>query len=459
MIVGIGLWLFITVSDVFSLPVFWPDRARELLTLRVMGGVLAFGVWSYVRVRGAALTVVELRAATTLFFTMVCAFLSAMAALTGGAYSPYYGGVFVAIAIRGSTVHEPWQTGVWTLAFPTLAYPLTILAWSLLEPEVAAQLQTVTGRATLSSNTTNLLLAYAGLVVAGHSLWELRRQVFTARVLGRYRLIRKVGAGGMGEVWLARDAALQRDVALKILRVGRGLLSGQAVARFEREVRALADLSHPNIVRVFDYGVTEDGLRYYVMEHLRGETLADLAAREGPVAPARVVYFLAQAARALAEAHRRGIVHRDVKPANLFVTSSTEGRDIVKVLDFGIAKLDAPDSDESLTSTGVVLGTPTWFAPESVTGSRVRPGVDVWGLGAVAYLLLTGHRPIEANGALEYASAVLHRAIPLPSEQLGRPVPRELEEIVMRALARSPSERFADAEELARALEQLGAAS
>ncbi|UJR83177.1 serine/threonine-protein kinase [Sandaracinus amylolyticus] len=452
---AVVLWVLVTATDALTAGRFWPERASELVMLRVVSAMLGIATWVYLRARGPAMSVVELRAATTFFFTMPCAFLSAMAALTGGVYSPYYGGVFAVVAIRGATVHEPWQTGAWTLAFPTLAYPVTMWIWSFIEPDVAAQLADPRTSAMLGFNTMNLVFAYGGLVVAGHWLWELRRQVFAARVLGRYRLVRKLGAGGMGEVWLARDAALRRDVALKILRVGRGQLTPHSVARFEREVRALVDLSHPNVVRVFDYGVSEDGIWYYVMEQLHGDTLVELAAREAPIGAARVVDLVAQAASALGEAHRRGIVHRDIKPANVFVTVTPEGRDVVKVLDFGIAKVDEPSSEASLTSTGVVLGTPSWFAPESVTGAPAGPPADVWGLGAVAYLLLTGHRPIEANGALEYASAVLQRAIPRPSEHLGAPMPRELEDIVMRCLARDPSDRFSDAEELVRALDAL----
>src|SRR5262249_2757478 len=158
--------------------------------------------------------------------------------------------------------------------------------------------------------------------------------------LGRYKLKTRIGEGGMGEVWVAYHNGLKRDVAVKILRNDDDddADATQAVTRFEREVRATTELTHPNTVRLYDYGVTDDGLCYYVMELLSGENLESLAARDAPLPSARAIHLLLQAARALAEAHARGIVHRDVKPANIFVTNAGGEDDFVKVLDFGIAK-------------------------------------------------------------------------------------------------------------------------
>src|SRR5690606_13053594 len=160
--------------------------------------------------------------------------------------------------------------------------------------------------------------------------------------------------GGMGEVWAAWHKGLGREVAVKMLRLEggpQGLESDPvAVERFRREVRATSELSHPNPVRVFDYGATEDGILYYAMELLEGENLRSLVRREGPLPPARAVHLVSQAARALAEAHRKGIVHRDVKPENVFVVDAGGERDFVKVLDFGIAKvLGAPPAEDGLT--------------------------------------------------------------------------------------------------------------
>ena len=223
---------------------------------------------------------------------------------------------------------------------------------------------------------------------------KVRRQVFEARSLGRYRLTRRLGAGGMGEVWLAHHAALKRDVAVKILRPGAEGHTPGSIARFEREVRATAELVHPNTVRVFDYGVTDDGLQYYAMELLSGVDMATLVEREGALPPARALLLIGQASRALAEAHDHGIVHRDIKPENLFVTSLGGEPDFVKVLDFGIAKVSAGDT--TMTSAGSVLGTPAFISPEVATGLPADARSDVYALGAVLYFLLSGCRPFEA---------------------------------------------------------------
>jgi serine/threonine-protein kinase len=288
------------------------------------------------------------------------------------------------------------------------------------------------------------------LVGGGHIVWALRRQVFEARNLGRYRLKKRLAAGGMGDVWLAYHPGLKRDVAVKILRPDERERSGMALARFEQEVRATAELVHPNTVRVYDYGVTEDGLWYYVMEYLEGETLAEYVNRLGPLPPARAVHVVGQVARALAEAHEHGIVHRDVKPENLFLTALGGEHDFVKVIDFGIAKVQS--SDGKMTDTGSLLGTPAYMSPEMAMGLSADARSDVYAVGAVLYFVLCGRPPFEAEnaGALIFAH-VNERVVP-PSRVLGRPVPADLEAVVMRALLKDPTERFSTAAELALAL-------
>jgi serine/threonine-protein kinase len=279
--------------------------------------------------------------------------------------------------------------------------------------------------------------------------------VFEARNLGRYRLKRRLAAGGMGEVWVAYHPSLKRDVAIKILRNDVQMQSENAVPRFEREARATADLQHPNTVRVFDYGATEDGLLYYVMELLEGETVAEHVERVGPLAPARAVRIIGQAARAISEAHERGIVHRDIKPENLFLTSLGGEHDFVKVLDFGIAKMAEEDGEGSITRTGWMLGTPLYMSPEVVSGGAADAQSDVYALGAVLYLMLCGRPPFEsANpGALVFAQ--VHRAAIPPSERLGRPLPKDLEALIMRSLEKDPADRYVSATEFVRALSCL----
>jgi serine/threonine-protein kinase len=254
----------------------------------------------------------------------------------------------------------------------------------------------------------------------------------------------------MGDVWLAYHPGLKRDVAVKILKPEEQERSTGAQARFEREVRATAELKHPNTVRVFDYGATEDGLWYYVMEFLEGETLAEHVERLGPLPPARAVHIVGQAARALAEAHEHRIVHRDIKPDNIFLTALGGEHDFVKVIDFGIAKVNRPDGTK--TNTGWVLGTPEYISPEVATGECADARSDVYALGAVLHFLLCGRPPFEADNAAGLLFAHVNHSASPPSSVLGRPLPSDVEAVVLRALAKDPSSRYATGAELALAL-------
>jgi serine/threonine-protein kinase len=233
--------------------------------------------------------------------------------------------------------------------------------------------------------------------------------------------------------------------------------SDNAVKRFEREARATADLLHPNTVRVFDYGATEDGLLYYVMELLEGETLGEHVDRLGPLPPARAVHIMGQAARALAEAHERGIVHRDVKPDNIFLTSLGGEHDFVKVIDFGIAKITS-DTEAGMTGTGFLLGTPLYMSPEVLGGEQADARSDVYALGAVLYFLLCGKPPFDGDSPSSVILGHLSRTPLSPSIYLRTPLSEELEEIVMRALRKDPKERYTSATEFAMALASCSAA-
>jgi serine/threonine-protein kinase len=254
----------------------------------------------------------------------------------------------------------------------------------------------------------------------------------------------------MGDIWVAHHAGLKRDVAVKILRPDAQERMGSAVSRFEREVRATTELMHPNTVRLFDYGVTEDGLWYYVMELLEGETLGAHVARVGPLPPARALHVIGQAARALGEAHERGIVHRDIKPENLFLTSLGGEHDFIKVLDFGIAKVTAVDA--TVTGTGWILGTPAYVSPEAAMGKIVDARSDVYALGAVLYFLLCGRPPFECDNAAMTIMAHVSEDPEPPSLKLGHVLPHDIEAVVMRAMHKEPSERYASASDFALAL-------
>ena len=387
---------------------------------------------------------------TGTFATLNVAF-GLMGALCGGFTAPHGGGALVVLAAFGIVVTLRWRDGLrWYLPV-AVAYPLTIVVCSAFMPEIARQYGDAAARVSLQFVVANLLSLYALVVAAGHVQWSLRNQVFEARNLGRYKLKKKIGAGGMGEVWVAYHQGLKRDVAVKILVRDEATAeqAARAFQRFEREVRATADLTHPNTVRVFDYGVTDDGLCYYVMELLAGESLADLAKHDAPLAPGRALHLVGQAARALAEAHARGIVHRDIKPENLVVTNAGGERDFVKVLDFGIAKLTSVrDEETALTRAGSMIGTPKWMAPEAFRGKPVEAPADVYGLGAVLYLLLTGTAPMPGETLGELAEAHSNKTpAPLPTT-----VPADIAAVIERCLKRAPEERYPNAGALAEAL-------
>ena len=299
--------------------------------------------------------------------------LALMCAEFRGLESPYLPGMCLVLLCRSVTAQDPWRRGWLMSGAPVFSFYAVLLGSALVVPRLAAQFRNPAALTTLGLNSSYVLGTYMFLVLGGHVVWSLRRQIFEARNLGRYRLKRKLASGGMGDVWVAYHPGLKRDVAVKILRNDVRGESKSAVRRFEREARATADLQHPNTIRVFDYGATEDGLLYYVMELLDGETLADHVGRVGPLPPARAVHIIGQAARALAEAHERGIVHRDVKPENLFLTSLGGEHDFVKVLDFGIAKM-ADDAGGAVTRTGFLLGTPLYMSPEVLGETPPTPG-------------------------------------------------------------------------------------
>jgi tRNA A-37 threonylcarbamoyl transferase component Bud32 len=276
--------------------------------------------------------------------------------------------------------------------------------------------------------------------------------VGTERVLaGRYRLKRLIAKGGMAEVWEAVDDILGRPVAVKILHPH--LAADESFReRFRREAIAAARLAHPNVVATFDTG-TDEGITFIVMELVDGSTLRQLLNETGPMAPAGVIHVGAQVADALHYAHRAGVVHRDVKPANILICS--DGR--VKVADFGIAKAveesepDRPTPSEALTGTGSIIGTAQYLAPEQVDGRAVDGRTDVYALGVVLYEMVCGRPPF--TGETDMAVALKHITTnPLAPGVVRAGVPRALEEIVLRAMAKRPDDRYQSADELRAAL-------
>ncbi|MBX7192300.1 MAG: serine/threonine protein kinase [Sandaracinaceae bacterium] len=269
---------------------------------------------------------------------------------------------------------------------------------------------------------------------------------------GRYRVTGVLASGGMGAVYDAIDERLDRAVALKVIL--RDLVEDPAiVARFEREARAAARLSHPGIVQVTDLGRTDDGLGYLVMERVAGETLHAIVSR-GPLAPRRAADLVEQALGAIAAAHAAGIVHRDLKPGNLMVVPLGAEREAVKLLDFGIARLSESEGYARLTRTGVILGTPSYMAPEQARGARVDARTDVYAMGVILWYLLTGKRPFGGADMAAVVEALLSETPPR-ADALRPEVPRALATVAERAMRKDPDARFASADEMGRALAAL----
>jgi serine/threonine-protein kinase len=298
-------------------------------------------------------------------------------------------------------------------------------------------------------------------VVATARAAALQRRAFEAERradrIGQYTLKRKLGEGGMGEVWLAEHGLLKRPCAVKFIRPDLAA-SPATAARFAREVQAVTGLSHVNTVRVFDYGQADDGSFYLVMEYLEGPTLEELVREAGPLPPSRVVYLLRQVCGALAEAHGAGLVHRDLKPSNVIVATLGGQRDVAKLLDFGLVQDLSTVSDERLTRTGMVLGTPGYMSPEQAAGdSTVDARGDLYSLGAVAFFALTGRPPFQGRTIGPLLAAHRFEVPPLVTD-LRPDVPADLAAIIARCLAKDPTDRFQSATDLARAFGECSCA-
>ena len=259
---------------------------------------------------------------------------------------------------------------------------------------------------------------------------------------GRYRLVSRLGSGGMADVWCADDLQLGRRVALKLLH-RRFAEDEEFVERFRREASSAAGLQHPNVVSVYDRGEF-DGTYYIAMEFLEGITLKDLVRRDGQLEPARAIDLAIQILRAARFAHKRGIIHRDLKPHNVIV----DAEDRAKVTDFGIARAGASD----MTETGSILGTAQYLSPEQAQGHAVSAQSDLYAIGIVLYEMLTGAVPFDGDSAVTIALKQVSEP-PLPPSRLNPSVTPELEAVVMRALAKQPDHRFSDADEFIAALE------
>jgi serine/threonine-protein kinase len=287
----------------------------------------------------------------------------------------------------------------------------------------------------------------AGIAIYGvRRLEETQYQLHRSGKLGKYRLIRQISSGGMGSVYEAEHTMLNRQCAIKLI-LPRWSLHPHLLARFQREVQVLAGIAHPNVVQIHDFGFTNEGVFYFVMEFLDGKNLEESVQENGPLTPSQVIQVLLQMTDALDGVHQSGIVHRDVKPSNIFLCNSPHGP-TAKLLDFGLTKSESVlESDQQLTQDGAIIGTPAYMSPEQASGDIVDHRTDLYSLGAVAHFSLTGKRVFERPTSVETLTAHINSKPPLLTGTTGT-LPKNLQEVVHRCLAKDPRCRFQSAAEL-----------
>ncbi len=327
-------------------------------------------------------------------------------------------------------------------------------AWRLNEYDIAPAVA-----ATYLGSQWTLLLGFTAFALFGAYRIETATSVARdALRLGQYVLVEQLGAGGMGEVYRAEHRLLRRPCAIKLIRPEH-TGDPDVLRRFEREVQATATLTHPNTVSIYDYGITDDGTFYYVMENLPGETLEQVVQRDGPMSADRAVHVLRQIAGALHEAHRAGLTHRDIKPGNVMLGERGGVPDVAKLLDFGLVTThDASGrvagdvtggTTGGITQSGMILGTPAYMSPEQCAGdAQPGPASDLYSLGALGFFLVTGRSPFEGRAPLQMMLAHLGEAAP-SARAIRTDVPVALDAVLLRCLAKRPADRY----ESARALE------
>jgi serine/threonine-protein kinase len=442
-----------TFETSLHMAIFWSHLAVTLLT----------GFFAFVLCRKCPKSLAKLRVAELVVFGSPALYFLLLhySVLTESAARFYV-----------AQISSPWMLLVFTYALfipntwrraavvigVLAALPVLLELFLATTDEVfAGALKQMEFRGSLSALAMLMTVAYVSAVLGVQTIGLLRSAAFKARQLGQYRLKHSLGTGGMGEVYLAEHQLMKRPVAIKVIRPEKAG-DPQVLARFEREVRSTAKLSHWNTVEIFDYGRADDGTFYYVMEYLPGLSLAQLVSEYGPLPADRMIHLIAQTCEALAEAHSHGLIHRDLKPGNIFAAQRGGVYDVAKLLDFGLVKPMADAQDSGLTQEGTITGSPLYMSPEQATGDGTPDGrSDIYSMGAVMYLLLTGQPPFDSDKAIKVMIAHAHDPVVPPSER-NPDIPHDLERVVLRCLAKSPDDRYPDAASLRQALLECEAA-
>ncbi|MGO9469270.1 MAG: serine/threonine-protein kinase [Isosphaeraceae bacterium] len=453
LLIGFGVFLLRHLVGVLSGEPLFPALLGVHVLVVLVLSLIAAPLWWH-----SDVSIKNLRIAELVIFGLPAAFflmlqhdvsLDAAARDVMPPWPPFW---LLLIFTYGMFIPNTWRRAAIVIGSMALAPMLLLAGMTLFYPQVAALL-TVTR---VMQQSLVLVIAVVASVVGTRLVNTLRREVFEARQVGQYRLIKTIGAGGMGEVYLAEHRMLKRPCAIKLIRPEHAG-DPRVLARFEREVQLTAQLSHWNTVEIFDYGRTDDGTFFYVMEYLPGLSLEDVLKRRGPLPAERVIHLLRQACRGLREAHGVGLIHRDIKPANVFAAHRGGLYDVVKLLDFGLVKLVNENPSTRLSQEGGISGTPLFMSPEQARGqSDLDARSDIYSLGAVAYALLTGRPPFDGANAMDVMIAHVRDEVAWPSKYAD--VPADLEAVVLRCLAKSPADRFQDVDSLEQALAGCAAA-
>lgn len=442
------LWLINAALNAVFFPGFEPGRISSPRSIVHGLGVLLIGaIWLTARRSGVAVS--WARRADWAALMLLGAVVGGMVLLSDPAYRPE---LVMSLALshflvlRAAVVPSTWKT---TAALGSLSeLPLVGAAWYTHRYGAAGAISPASAAAAAS---VWALLTVSVTSLISFVIYGLHRRVRDAMQLGQYVLETKLGEGGMGVVYRARHAMLRRPTAVKLLLPGR--TEERSILRFEREVQLTASLSHPNIIAVHDFGRTAEGIFYYAMEYIEGLDLEALVRVDGPQPAGRVRHILRQVAGALAEAHAVGLIHRDVKPANVMLSEGTLDKDRVKLLDFGLVK-DTSDRHPGMTDTRTLKGTPLYASPEAIRSPQdIDARSDIYSFGAMGYYLLTGVPVFDGESVVEVCAQHVHKAPVPPSERLGVAVPASLEGLLLRCLRKSPNERPQTAGEVVAALE------
>lgn len=364
----------------------------------------------------------------------------------------------VIMAAYALFIPNSWQRASLVLVPLVLATPLTWVVVTARNPEVVVLAAPVLSFRAVSDLVLVGAIATASCIMGTMLIARYRSMAIDARSDALYDLRTQIGQGGMGEVWLAEHKTLARPAAIKIVRPdlladGDKAAGTNVVKRFAREAQATAALRSPHTVEIYDFGVTDEGTFYYVMEYLDGLDLGTLVKRHGPLPTARAIHLLRQACASLEDAHLHSLVHRDIKPANIFACRLGTEYDYAKVLDFGLVKDQRPTENTQLTVDGLTTGTPAYMAPEmALQDGRVGPATDIYALGCVAYWLLTGKLVFDEPTPVAMIVGHVKTVPAAPSTRTELPIPAALDEIVLRCLEKEPADRYPSMRALAAAL-------